>query len=72
MNTFSCQAVAEIAKAAKTEACVLPAQAESYKAHVNAKIRDAKYEVEKDNMIPGQSGTETLSGPPNFSTYLTI
>lgn len=52
------KAVAEIAKAARQEARVLPAQAESYKAHVNAKICDVKNDVEKDNMITGQSDEE--------------
>ena len=46
---------------------MLPAQAESYKAHVNAKICDVKNKVEEDNMITGQSGIETFSGPPTFS-----
>lgn len=48
------KAVVEIVKAAKHEACQLPAQAESYLAHVNDKVCGVKKKVVKDDMISGE------------------
>ncbi|KAL9226055.1 hypothetical protein vseg_001908 [Gypsophila vaccaria] len=54
------KAVAEIAKAAKHEADVLPAQSESFAVVVNAKVSDLRVELGRDNISSKEPETDAV------------
>lgn len=63
---FSLQAVAEISKASKREACSLPTQAESYLLDVKARISDIEKKDDDDIIMSQVESGEQFSVPMLF------